>query len=320
MNYANDNFGSLLLLLLVFALAVFIVVFIRKKFKTLSLPCVFFVSGALKSGKTLLSVHLAIKEYKRALRSWNIKKWLVKTFLPHKYNKYYGVYDEWLKNDFEGKPTDFDFDSCEFPPMLYSNIPLAKVRYNRLTIDIIDRKVRIPNKSVVLIDEVSLFADSQLFKDKDLNSRLMAFYKLYGHYSHGGKLIIDSQAIADNHFSLKRCMSSYLYIQDRKKLPFISILYVREMIYSEDNSAINVVDKDLELDLRKVIIFNTTYDKYDCYCYSVFTDYLPYQVRYDVDIKTKHDSLKCDYIVTLNDFVRKINDEYANHLGIVNKE
>ena len=74
------NSGSLVLLLLILAGAIFLLVYIRRKFKTLSLPCVFFVSGAVKSGKTLLSVHLAIKEYNRALRRWKIKKWLVKIF------------------------------------------------------------------------------------------------------------------------------------------------------------------------------------------------------------------------------------------------
>ena len=289
----NSESYSSLWLILILVCVVLVLIYVRRKFKTLNLPCVFFVSGAVKSGKTLLSVHLAIKEYKKALRWFYIRRFLLSLF-------------RWKK--------------CEddnYPPMLYSNIPLAKVKYNPLTLDIIENKVRIPNKSVVLIDEVSLFADSQLWNDRDLNNLLMRFYKLYGHYSHGGKLIIDSQSIADNHFSLKRCMSNYLYIQDRKKFPIFSILYVREMIYSEDGSAINVVDKDLELDLRKVLILNTTYNKYDCYCYSIFTDELPYKVCYDVDAKGKHDSLKCDYIITLNDFVHKMNEEYkAAHPNI----
>ena len=308
--------GKFIVLLLILVGAIFLLVFIRKKFKLLNLPCVFFVSGAVKSGKTLLSVHLAIKEYKKALRQWHIKRWLVKIFLPFKYHAMYDVYDDWKFGGYLVPLRDYDFDKCEFPPMLYSNIPLAMVKYNPLTIDIIENSVRIPNRSVVLIDEISLFADSQLFKDKDLNNILMRFFKLYGHYSHGGKLIIDSQSIADNHFSLRRCMSSYLYIQERKKLPLVSILYVREMIYSEDKSAINVVEEDIELSLRKVIIFNSTYNKYDCYCYSVFTDYLPYKVVYDVELKTKKDNLKCDSIVSLNDFVHKMNDAYKKRSTI----
>lgn len=308
-----ENSGSFILLIILLVIAVFVLVWIRKKFKSLSLPCVFFVSGALKSGKTLLSVHLAIKEYKKALRNWEIKRWIVKIFFPKRYKLYYSAYENWKSNDYQGSLSGFDFDTSEFPPMLYSNIPLAKVRFNRLTIDIINNEVRIPNKSVVLIDEVSLFADSQLFKDREMNNKLMRFFKLYGHYSHGGKLIIDSQSIADNHFSLKRCMSNYLYIYNRVKYPFFSVLSVREMIYSEDDSAINVVDKDLELDLRKVFILNSTYDKYDCYCYSVFSDYLPYQVQYDVDVLDKKDNLKCDNIVSLNEFVKEMNEQYLQH-------
>lgn len=306
--------GKLLLITLVLIGVLFLVFVIRRKFKSLSLPCVFFVSGAVKSGKTLLSVHLAIKEYKSALRWWNIKRWLVKIFLPFKYSSLYGVWEDWKASDYQSPISDNALDCGLFPPMLYSNIPLAYVRYNKLTIDIILANKRIPNKSVVLIDEISLFADSTLFKDRETNNKLLRWFKLYGHMSHGGKMIIDSQAIADNHFSLRRCMSNYLYIQERKKLPFISILYVREMIYSEDKSAINVVEEDLELSLRKVIIFNNTYNKYDCYCYSVFTDYLPFEVRYDTEIKTKHDSLKCANIVTLNDFVKEINESYYYHL------
>ena len=237
-------------LLLILCLVLFVLWWIRRKFKTLTLPCVFFVSGAIKSGKTLLSVHLAIKEYKKAVRHWKIRQFLLLFF--------------------RFKKTDDD----NYAPMLYSNIPLADVKYNPLTMDIILRQVRIPNKSVVLIDEVSLFADSMLFKDKELNNKLMAFYKLYGHYSHGGKMIIDSQSIADNHFSFKRCMGSYIYIYERRKYPFFSVLKVRELMYSEDNSIQNNFIEDAELSFRKILITNRTYNKYDCYCYSCFTDKL----------------------------------------------
>ena len=30
-------------------------------------------------------------------------------------------------------------------------------------------------------------------------------------------------------------------------------------------------------------------------------------------MKDKHDSLKCDYIITLNEFVKKMNNQYAEH-------
>lgn len=295
---------STFLLILCIVGGLFIILWLRRKFKVLNLPCVFFVSGAVKSGKTLLSVHLALKEFKAAKRRWYLRKYLTMVFLPKRYVESFAKVDKYLK----GQHDILDLGLKDYlPPMLYSNIALAGVKYNPLTIDIVERKVRIPNKSVILIDEVSLFADSQLFKDKDTNAVLMSFYKLYGHYSHGGKLIVDSQSISDNHYSMKRCMSTYLYIYERVKYPFFTIMKVRELIYSDDGSIQNNFNEDIELSMRKVFIWNKSYDKYDCYCYSVFTDYLPLKVMYDVESKSTKDDLKVYNIVSLNDFINDLN-------------
>lgn len=313
------NSSRILILILILVGILFLIHWLRKKFKVLSLPCVFFVSGEVKSGKTLLSVHLAIKEYNRAVRNWFIRKFLTRIFLPMKYKKRYAFYDSWKKQGFDFSGYVSHDDYTELPPMLYSNIPLAYVKYNKLTIDIVLRNARIPNKSVCLIDEASLFADSQLFKDKDINNALTSFCKLYGHYSHGGKLILDSQCVADNHFAVKRSMGKYLYIYDRKKLPFVTFMAVRELIYSDDNSVQNNFNEDIELSMRKVVIFNRTYDKYDCFCYSVFTDYLPYRVCYSTKKLTSKDDLKCYNIVSLNEFVSTVNNSIRGKYPVTPK-
>lgn len=328
----SSNFLTLIIIL---AIVIFILIWLRKKFKTLSLPAVFFVSGAVKSGKSLLSVHLAIKEYKRNLRNYWIKYWLVKFILPFKFESTYKLYDrykEYSKKDLSEMTNEEldqfkkDFEKLSndvkeyLPPMLYSNIPLAYVRFNKLTIDIILNNVRMPRKSVVLIDEVSLFADSMLFKDVDLNNKLTRFVKLFGHSTHGGKLIIDSQSLKDNHFSFKRCMDRYLYIYDRVKFPFFSVLSVREMMSMEDGQVTNVITEDLELSLRKVLIFNRTYDKYDCYCYSVYSDYLPVQVCYSTKVLNKKDDLKCYNIVSLNKFVEDMNESIKGKYPVTSED
>lgn len=298
--------GSTILFIIILIGVIFLLVWIRKKFKGLSLPCVFFVSGAVKSGKSLLSVHLAIKEYRKNLRWWKISYYLVKFFLPLRFRRTYHLYDLWKESDY--KDTELAEKCKEYcPPMLYSNIALAQVVYNKLTIDLVLSNTRFPRKSVVLIDEVSLFADSMLFKDVDLNNKLTRFVKMFGHSTHGGKLIIDSQSMKDNHFSFKRCMDRYLYIYDRVKYPFFSVLRVREMLSVEDGQVVNAVSEDLELSLRNVLIWNSTYDKYDCYCYSVFTDYLPIEVCYTKEKLSKKDDLKVYNIVTLNKFVEEMN-------------
>ena len=105
----NTRFLSILLIIVLCLIVYF---FIRKRIKVLNVPNVFLISGAVKTGKTLLSVHLAKKEYRRNLRNWYIKKFFLRAFkrpIPKR-------------------------------PMLYTNIPLARVKYNLLSMNIILQK------------------------------------------------------------------------------------------------------------------------------------------------------------------------------------
>lgn len=260
-------------IILVIVLLVLLAFFLIRHFKHLKIDNVYFISGGVKTGKSFVSVALAIKTYRKNLFKWYLTNWLYKLF-----------------------------KKGTAKPMLYSNIPLRYVKFNPLTMSIIERKVRIPNKSVVLIDEISLLADSMLYKDKKINDELMCFIKLFGHYTHGGTLITNSQAIADCHFSIKRCLSHYLYINSRVKFPFVTIFNVREMLYSDDNNSINNNNDDVEKSLIKIWFLNRYYKYYDSYCYSVFTDCLPYQTNYNVRILNRKDSLKADVLLTLQDF------------------
>lgn len=271
---------KLILILLIVVAILFVIHFINKRFKRLNMPNVFLITGAVKTGKTLLAVHLARKEIRSARFKWHIKSFFLRCLgreIPKK-------------------------------PMLYTNIPIAKTEYNIVTMDILLCKVRIPDKSVVLLDEASLIADSMLFKDKEINARLMRFVKLFAHYTHGGKLIIDTQSLSDLHFAFKRCLNNYLYIYSRNKFPLITIMQVREMLYSDDGSMVNNSIEDVELSMRKLVIFNWTYNMYDCYCYSIFTDHLDYQVQYVFRKLDKDSDMKSYQLVTFQDFGKEINE------------
>lgn len=281
----NQSINGVFILLLI-VVAIVVVILIRRKIKVLKVPSVYLITGAVKTGKTLLSVHLAKKEYRKAVIGWFFRR--IIAFILHR----------------------------EIPkkPMLYSNIPLRWIRFNKFTYDILMRKVRIPDKSVVLLDEASLIADSMLFQDKNINNQLMLFLKLFGHFSHGGKVLINTQALSDLHFSFKRCLNNYCYIYSSVKVPFVTIMKVREMMYSDDkNNITNIYNDDLELSMRTMIILNKTYKNYDCYCYSIFTDDLPYQVDYNSEILTRYDSLKTKDLITLQDFKNllevRVNDK-----------
>lgn len=207
------------------------------------------VTGGVKCGKSMLSVWLAKRKYKSQLRKWKIRKFFCKLLR---------------------KPTPEK-------PLLYSNVKLAGLPFVLLTTDIILRKVRPAFGSVVYIQEASLLADSMYIKNMDVNERLLLFNKLFGHETHGGYLIYDTQAISDNHYAVKRCLNSYFWIHHNIKIPFFVILYVREFFNSEDNSTVNTVESDVEDNLKMILIPKKVWKTYDAYCYSVFTDGLPVQ-------------------------------------------
>lgn len=234
---------------------IFLIAFIRVR-KIPKLGNMTLVSGGIKTGKTTLSVYLAIRKYKRNHFVWRAKCVFFHVFKFLRLKK---------------------FKDKELPeePLLYSNIPLA-VPYVPLTNFLLCRVERFNYKSVVYVCESSLIADSQMIKNPILNEQLLLFNKLFAHETRGGSIFYDTQSIADCHYSIKRTLSSYLYVHHTFKLcPFFLLMWVREFKYSEDNSVINNVDKDIEEDLKLIIVPKSTWKKFDCYAFSSFTDNLP---------------------------------------------
>ncbi len=236
----------LLILLIAFA----ILWFVRRvvnKFKVPKIGSMALFSGGVKCGKTTLAVATALSEYRARCRKVKRVNFFRKIFK---------------------KPL------LEMP-LLYSNIPLS-VPYVPVTEDLLLRKKRFAYNCVVYIGEASLVADSQMVANMVLNERLLLFNKLIGHETKGGCLIYDTQCVSDCHYSIKRCLSEYIYVHHLVKwIPFFLIAYVQECRYSDDNSTITAQSEDVENTLRKVIFRKKVWKAFDCYCYSSFTDDLP---------------------------------------------
>ena len=199
-----------ILALAIVGLLLFLFIRWYKKFKFPKTNCIALVTGGVKSGKTTFALGLALSTYKKELLSWKIRKVFCTLF--HK-------------------------DIAE-KPLLYSNIPLS-VPYVPITQSLLLRETRPAYRSVFLINEASLVADSQLFKDADINERLMFFNKLFGHETMGGHLIYDTQCIQDLHYSIKRCLSEYFYIHHiETRISF----FTNTTINKERNSSFNMVN------------------------------------------------------------------------------
>jgi len=224
-------------------------------------------NGGVKTGKTSLTVYLAIKKYKQ-----NHRHWWIKTHI------------------FQQKNVE--------EPLLYSNIPL-NMKYVPLTTDIIERKKRMNYKSVVILSESSLVIDSMCYKDDLLNEKVMLFIKLFGHETHGGSMFIETQAINDNHFAIKRCLNKYVWIHSLIKwIPFVLVFRVRELLYSEDMST-NAFNEDIEDTTKILIISKSVWKKFDCYCYSKFTDGLDIE---QTEIDNTDGNLKAEEIISFRKY------------------
>lgn len=275
----------MIFILIIVGVALVALFLLYRLFKIPKLGCLAMVTGGVKCGKSMMSVWFAVRNYKAQYRRWKVRCFFIRAV------------NAMFRKEFK-QPEE---------PLLYSNVKLAGVKYTLLTVDMILRKVRPAYKSVVYIQEASLLADSMYFKNMTDNERLLLFNKLYGHETHGGYLIYDTQTISDNHYAVRRCLSTYFWIHHLTKVPFFCVLYVREMFFSEDNSAVNSVEDDVEIGLRRVLIPKFVWKMYDAYCYSAFTDDLPV-LRDDVfeprpkRLGSRAD-LKTRKLVTLKKFV-----------------
>lgn len=257
------------MVLFIVFLIVAIVVFFKLKstHKVPKLADVSMITGGVKTGKSTLAVYLAIKKYKSNLFKWRVKSFVKKI----------------LRKDIDEKP------------LLYSNIPL-KYPYVPLTREVFMREVRPSYKSVALCDEASLIADAMDWRCADINESLKMFNKLWGHETRGGSLFYDTQVMKDVHYSIKRSMNNYLWIHHAIKwIPFIYVVRVREMFFSEDGENVNISEKDVEDSLMWLIVPKKIWKIFDCYCYSILTDHLPIKN----DIIKNQTNLKTDYIIQI---------------------
>lgn len=273
-----------MLALIIFTLiAVLALVIYFKYFKPVRMGNMLCVTGGIKTGKSLLCVWQA----RQIVRRQRFKVWLFNNVFRYLAYPFYAFRTK-------GKVKE------RLPrPLLYSNIPL-NMPYVPITKEFLERKEKPVQGSVAYICEASLVADSMTYNDKLLNEELLLFNKLWGHASKGGYLIYDTQSISDNHYSVKRCLNSYLYIHHMKKAPFFCLMWLREDRYSDDkNGAQSVYSEDVEDKLLFHIVPKRAFRLYDRYCYSVLTDDKPFR---DKEVK-RPKTLKAKDIVSFKNYI-----------------
>lgn len=248
---------SIIILILIAAIVFFVYRFISKRFKLPHLNAVNIVCGEIKGGKSITSLTLAKKDFKK--RKFRIK-------VINAFNKLFN------------KP-------LEEEPLFYSNIPVG-FDYVEVTEELLHRIKRFAYGSVVFLDEVSFTADKMIFKlpgekGEEVRYDCKMFFKLFGHETGGygplghGTLIANTQSISDCSKELRACIGSVYYVDHIASpfwLPIFALCYLRQERFSEDGTTINAYTEDLEKSMCKFLFRKKDFKSYDKACFSLFTD------------------------------------------------
>lgn len=262
----------------------FIALFLYVKYrKPLNFGNLVLVTGGVKTGKTMLSMLLIRMAYKKARRKWKREC-------------------RRAKRKFHPFPEE---------PLIYSNMPInTKWGYSPLTEDLILKKARFRYGSVIYFNEITFIAGSKDIKDDEINDILLSFYKLIAHETKGGVCIVDTQAVQDAHFALKRSLSTYYMIVKKIWLPFFNVVFLRENIFVDgDTVAIdtNVDPQDSPSaggkKLYVKLLPHSLWRMYDQYAYSYFTDNLPV---HDEILHPTKDDLKVKYLIRLKTIMERM--------------
>lgn len=168
-------------------------------------------TGGIGSGKSLSSVKLAIKLYKKNLFRYKLNKLIRQR-------------------------------KCQKDkPLLYSNMPikLGKNKYCcMLTKDIITLKERIPQNSVILIDEMTAICTQYNWNNEEIKYHLNEFIQFFRHYI-GGYLITNAQSESEIVKQVRSKLNSYYWCFNFQKFLCFYRLRVLHLQVSENEVALN---------------------------------------------------------------------------------
>lgn len=169
-------------------------------------------------------------------------------------------------------------------PLLYSNIPVRISKHewsSILTDDILLLQKRIPEKSVVLIDEIDSFANQFEYRnpnlcrssDVDGSGAFDEFIRFFRHYTKGGYLVCNTQCSENIVLTVRRRLNKVYNLMDCRFFPNVwflpRVVYAvkcRNVCVSEEIKTIE--DQNLEDEYKTVIGFVPFLKLYDTYCYS----------------------------------------------------
>lgn len=272
---SNTDLSWLWILLIVIACC-FIFYFVIRYTLKHKVETITSYTGGLGSGKTLLSVDKALSLYRKNLRRWKRKKWL-----------YHVLH-------IDQKFTDEE-------PILLSNIPIkiGKGKYCvRLKKEHLLLQERIPQKSVILLDEIGSFASQFDYNQKNVIVVFDEFVRFFRHYVNG-YIVCNDQCSENINLVIRRRINKITNLSNCFVIFHLCFYYSRQINISEEIKTVdssqgnksNQNDTQDNMNFSFKFVFNK--NAYDSRCYSVRYDSVPEAVNSSFDQKKTHDLLKC---------------------------
>ena len=215
-------------MLFVIALAVLACYVLYKLFKSFKLPnnSIICFTGTLGTGKTYLAVAKALSAY----RSQRLKHWIYKHF----------------------KPIVWVLPESKYPATLYSNIPVQinlsrkKPKYSQpFTKDHLLMKENLPERCVVLVDEIGQFCSQWEFDNPYVMQNIQTLIRFFRHFTNGKMLLTDQ--VSDNIVKPIRDRIGFIYqLNDFGRVFGILPFYQVDVspILSLDNGMTNIEQED----------------------------------------------------------------------------
>ncbi|MBR2019812.1 MAG: hypothetical protein IKA05_05375 [Clostridia bacterium] len=247
-------------------------------------------TGGVGSGKTFLSVRQCVKCYKKALKTYRNQAFWAKI----------------LRREVPEKP------------LLFSNIPIIyKKQFTsaKLTPEIVLLQCRIPEGSVVLIDEVSGFLN-QFEYAKNENVRLFdEFCRFFRQYV-GGNMVINDQCSANVVLQIRRRLNTIYNLNKHRFFLGVTSVKVREINISDEIIAID--EKDTNEPYSRFVCFGNFFKFYESRCYRPRYYLLPVVEPEFHTKKQTYDLFTCPNQIFLNridGFVSDMKQKIADKLS-----
>ena len=214
-------------------------------------------TGGLGSGKSFLSVDIAIKLLRRKRR------------------------EVWWKNLFRKKGEKLPL------PMLYASIPV-QISKKESAVILTEKHLTLQEKlvqgSVCFIDEIGSFCSQFDYKAKNADV-FDEFIRFYRHYTKNGFIVCNDQCSENIVLQVRRRLNTvYNLMGFRKWFGLFYTVKVRNISVSEEIKTIE--EQDTEDNMTTLFGFMPLRRRYDTHCYSGRYDYVP-----EGDIKF-HETLK----------------------------